>query len=564
MPSRSRVLAVLGLALALTGAASGWMSAPAAAAPATAPAVSPIDSVQVVSAGFTTGSAGEELSITVDSSTPLTSMTAHLYAYASSNTAATLNAPMQQASTGPQAGESTWTAPVGSLPLGTYNVTVDVTFQDETQMLGMPAGTVAFQDTPTITLNVNSVLSHDNQDPVISGTVTVQSPGATIGSAYADQPVTLVASGQPDATSDTDGTGGFTFSLTSPQPGETFYVEVPGSMTVAAAQTAAMSLTAQSDQVRMSASLSANTVRYGSKVTVKGTVTYAPGAGGFVALTGQTVRIYAGTASGSPVVTAVTDGKGDFTATLPNKATSVHWVLKASGPYLNTATATLPMKVNLPTVITGFSATLSQSWQVNYRGCVGLRAGVPGSIPSLTGLTIQYAERPGGPWHKLGVPVATQKSFVCGNDGRTFSGTLPAQLNYAYYRVVYAGATDKAGTGYLSSASGTVLAWKYEDRITSFAVSKRTVPKGGNLTVSGRLQYYLSGWRNYPGQPVMVIFRPQGSKSWYYIAIAATNSAGQFSATFIDPVTAVWSAEFLGNSTHLDTAAGTISVQVTQ
>ena len=562
MSSRSRVLAVLGLALALTGAASGLMSAAAAADPATAPTVSPIDSVTVVSAGFTAGSAGEELSITVDSSTPLTSMTAHLYA--TSTNADTLDSAMQQASTGPQAGESTWTAPVGTLPLGTYNVTMDVAFPDGTQMPGTPAGTVAFQDTPTITLNVNSVLSHGNQDPVISGTVTVQAPGATIGSAYADQPVTLVASGQPDVTSGTGGNGGFTFSLTSPQPGETFYVEVPESMTVAAARTSTMSLTAQSDLVRMSASLSASTVRYGTKVTVKGTVTYAPGAGGFVALTGQAVRIYAGTASGSPVVTAVTDGKGDFTATLPNEATSVHWLLKASGPYLNTATATLPMKVSLPTVITGFAATLSQSWQVNYRGCLGLQARVPGSIPSLTGLTIQYAERPGGPWHKLGVPAATQKSFVCGNDGRTFSGTLPAQLNYAYYRVVYAGATDKAGTGYLSSASGTVLAWKYEDRITSFAVSARTVHKGGKLTVSGRLQYYLSKWRDYPGQPVQVIFLPQGSKSWWYIAIVRTNSAGLFSVTFTDPVTAIWSAEFLGNSTHLDTAAGTIPVRVTQ
>ena len=416
-----------------------------------------------MSAGFSTGSAGEELSITVDSSSPLTSMTAHLYA--ASNNADTLDSPMQQASTGPQAGDSTWTAPVGTLPLGTYNVTVDVAFPDGTQIPGTPAGTVAFQDTPTITLKVNSVLSHNNQDPVISGTVTVQAPGATIGSPYTDQPVTLAASGQPDVTSDTDGNGGFTFSLTSPQPGETFYLEVPESMTVAGARTSTMSLTAQSDQVRMSASLSASTVRYGSKVTVKGTVTYAPGTGGFVALTGQAVRIYAGTASGSPVVTVATDGKGDFTAALPNEATSVHWVLKASGPYLNTATVTLPMKVNLPTVITGFSATLSQSWQVNYRGCLGLQARVPGSIPSLTGLTIQYAERPGGPWHKLGVPAATQKSFVCGNDGRTFSGTLPAQLNYAYYRVVYAGATDKAGPA--TSPRPAARCWRGSTRTAS-------------------------------------------------------------------------------------------------
>ena len=407
------------------------------------------------------------------------------------------------------------------------------------------------------------MLSHGNQDPVISGTVTVLAPGANIGTAYADQPVTLVASGQPNVTRDTGGNGTYTFTLTSPQPGETFYVEVPGSMTVAAARTSTMTLTARSDQVEMSASLSASTVTYGSKVTAKGTVSYAPGVGGFVPLPGQTVRIYDRAGSTSPVATAVTDGKGDFTAALPKEATSVHWVLQASGPYLNTATRTLPMKVNLPTVVTGFSATLSQFWQVSFRGCLSLRAGIPGNIPSLAGLTIQYAARPAGPWHKLGAPVATQKSLVCGNDGRTFTGSLPAQLNYAYYRVVYTGSTDKAGTGYLPSASGTVLAWKYQDRITSFAVSKRTVTKGGKLTVSGRLQYYSAAWRNYPGQQVLVILRPQGSKNWYYIVIVRTNPAGQFSATFTDPVSATWSAEYLGNSTHLATAAGTIAVQVT-
>jgi hypothetical protein len=173
MSSRSRALVALGLALALSGAVSGWMSTAAVADPVPAPTVNPIDSVQVVSAGFTTAASGEELSITVDSSAPLTSMTAHLYA--TSTNADTLDPVMQQAATGPQAGSSTWTAPVtaATLPLGTYNVTVDAAFQDGTAIPGTTAGTVAFQDTPTITLNVNSVLSHGNQDPVISGTVTV-------------------------------------------------------------------------------------------------------------------------------------------------------------------------------------------------------------------------------------------------------------------------------------------------------------------------------------------------------------------------------------------------------
>jgi hypothetical protein len=543
------------------------MSAAAAGDPLLLTGVSPIDSVTVVSDGFTATGSGTELSITVNSTAPLTGMLAHLDD--TSTTTDTLDVTMQPQAGGAPTGTSTWTAPVtegtppAGLPLGTYNVTVDATFQDGTQIPGNPGQTVAFQETPSFTLTVNPVLSYDNQDPAISGTVTVAAPGATTGSPYAKQPVTLVASGQPSVTGDTDADGGFTFSLTKPQPGETFYVEVPQSATVAAGQTQTTTLSAQNDQVQISASLSAGTVTYGGKVSVRGTVSYAPGPAGFVPLPGQSVRIYdqaGGTTTAAG--TAVTDGKGDFTAALPRVPTSVHWVLRASGPYLNTATSTLPMKVNLPTAVSGFAATLNQFWQVSFRGCLGLATHVPGSVPSLAGLTIQYSIHPGGPWHTLAT-VARQTSYACGNGGRTFSGTHTAQVNYAYYRAVYAGGTDQAGTGYLPSASGTALAWKYDDRITSFAVSKRVVSKGGKLTVSGRLQYYSGGWRNYAGQQVLIILRPQGSKTWYYIATPRTSSAGLFSATFTDPVSATWSAEYLGNSTHLATVAGMIYVRLT-
>ena len=565
MSTRSRVLAAAGLALVLIGAGSGGMSAAAAGDSALPTGVSPIDSVAVVSDGFTATGSGVELSITVNSTAPLTGMLAHLDD--TTTNADTLDVTMQPPAAGAPAGTSTWTAPVtegtppAGLPLGTYSVTVDATFQDGTQIPGNPGQTVAFQETPSFTLNVNPVLSHDNQDPVISGTVTVVAPGAKTGTPYEGQ-VTLVASGQASVTILAGGDGGFTFSLTKPQPGETFYVEVPQSSTVAAGQTQTTTLSARTDQVKMSASLTAGTVTYGGKVSVRGTVSYAPVGGAFVPLPGQSVQIYdqAGgvtTAAG----TAVTDGMGDFTATLPKVATSVHWVLQVSGPYLTTVTSTLPMKVNLPTAVTGFVATLNQFWQVSFHGCLGLPAHVPGSVPSLAGLTIQYSIHPGGPWHTLGT-VAKQTSYACGNGGRTFSGTHTAQVNYAYYRAVYAGGTDQAGTGYLPSASGGALAWKYVDRITSFAVSKRVVSKGGKLTVSGRLQYYSARWRNYAGQQVLIILRPQGSKTWYYIAIPRTSSAGLFSATFTDPVSATWSAEYLGNSTHLATVAGTIYVQL--
>ena len=217
--------------------------------------------------------------------------------------------------------------------------------------------------------------------------------------------------------------------------------------------------------------------------------------------------------------------------------------------------------VKLPTVVSGFAATLSQDWRVSFHGCLALRDGVPGSVPSLAGLTIQYAADRNGPWRPLG-GLAKQTSPGCGHGGLAFSGVLPARLNYAYYRATYAGGTDKAGTGYLGSVSGRVLAWKYGDRISSFAISKRAVAKGGKLTVSGQLRYYSGTWRNHAGQQVLIILRPHGSGTWYWIAKSKTNSAGKFSATFSDPVSATWSAEYTGDSTHLGAMAAKKDVRL--
>src|SRR5262249_24774239 len=172
-----------------------------------------------------------------------------------------------------------------------------------------------------------------------------------------------------------------------------------------------------------------------------------------------------------------------------------------------------------------------------------------------------YAAGPNGPWRLLG-GLAGQARLACGHGGLAFSGVLPARLNYAYYRAMYAGGTDKAGTGYLGSVSGKVLAWKYGSLFSSFAISRQTVAKGSQLTISGQLLYYSGAWRSHAGQQVLIILRPHGSGTWYWIAKSKTDSAGRFSATFTDPVSATWSAEYAGNTTHLAAIAAKHDVRV--
>lgn len=578
---RSRALVVLAVAFALAGAASGGMpgsayaarstlGAPAAVAPppawqgqasgADTITISPV--VQVTDS--TSGSPGQILSVTADSTTALTGMTVHLLGAASDQEM--LRLPMIAPGDPSVSGPSTWTSSVisqATLPLGIYNVAVDATDEGGTSVSYQPAGTFAFQDTPSIAPNpADLVITHDNRTPAISGTVSTLAPGAASSEPYQGT-VMLEDSVFGDQTLTIDGQGHYSFTFQHPQPGEIFSVVVPATATLGGGATVTAQFDAQTDPVSLAASLSATTVTYGGKVTVGGTVSYQPG-GSYLPLSSQTVRIYNRAGAPGPVATAVTNASGHFSATLPSQAASVQWVIQAggpaAGPYLGSASLTLPMKVSLPTAVSGFQVALSMFGQLSFRGCLALPAGVPGRVPSLSGLVIQYAPGPNGPWRTLGT-VPGQSGGQCGAGGLKFGGTLPARLNYAYYRAWYSG-TTASGTGYLATTSGSVLVWKYLDRITGFSVSPQTVPANGKLTVKGQLEYYSGAWRDYAGQQVYIILRGAHCTQWCYIARAGTDSSGRFSATFTDPESATWSAEFFGNSTHLATLAPLTYVRV--
>jgi hypothetical protein len=217
----------------------------------------------------------------------------------------------------------------------------------------------------------------------------------------------------------------------------------------------------------------------------------------------------------------------------------------------------------LPTAFSRFSVSLDQDGQLSYSGCLELPAGAP--VAGTAGLSrpvIQYAPRLTGSWRTL--TRATMTGVACGDGGEEFSGLVTARLNLAYYRAYFAGRSAAAGTGtrYLASVSRILLAWKYADRMTSFRVSPAVVAARGTLTVRGTLQYYYFGWHGYPGQVALIILRPKGRGTWYWIRQVTTGPGGHFSATFADPLSATWSAEYLGNGTHLATVAAMVYVRL--
>lgn len=554
--TRGSVVLALGLALGVSSAILGATTAKAAT-----------DTITVVSAGSPATSVGD-LSVVVDSTTPLTALTVHLLNGATdvmdpAMSATDANAPI----TGGYQSTYTVTAPIPEgtlptgLPLGDYTITVDAT-DAGTSITGTNAGTLAFVDEVTFAVSADhTVVSYDNKVVTVSGTVTSLSPDGTT-TPYANNTVTMASSIEPDVSVPTDANGDISIKIT-PRGGD--WVEFLVLSGTATGQSSTINFTAHVDPVQVTASLSAKTVTYGNKVTATGTVKYEPGTT-YVPLAGNTVAIYETQNPYSPAAKATTDSNGHFSVTLPSVAGDTTWTFDAGGvpgdAYLDQAVASLPMAVNLPVTITGLHVTLSQYWQLSVKGCLGLSKKIPGSYVRNGGLVIQYGESPRGPWRTL--IRGFQWGSACGNGGVRFSTSATAAVNYAYYRAYVPALKSDGGTdpGYTAGASGSVLVWKYADRIVNFSVSARVVGAGGRLTVRGRLQYYYSGWHAYRNQLVYIVFRPKGSSTWYWIVRPRTNSAGWFSGAFADPVSATWSALFEGNSTHLAASPPGIYVRV--
>ncbi len=208
------------------------------------------------------------------------------------------------------------------------------------------------------------------------------------------------------------------------------------------------------------------------------------------------------------------------------------------------------------------SVTLAD-WHATVSALAVLSASVcviPGAAAS-QGLTVQYATAVKGPWQPLGAMKPSATDTTCndaGRDGVVLTASLPVRLAGAYYRVSFAGNSTM-----LPAVSSAVLAARIVTRITNLTVHPGKVHRGGKLTVSGRLWQYLRTWKAYSGRRVEIIFEFAHKHKWYYIVRPKTNSSGWFKATFVDPGSAHWAAQYIGDATHYASATKVIYVAVT-
>jgi hypothetical protein len=540
----------LGTALALLGAlgATAGITLTANASPTAEPAA---DTFSVVSAAASAGHP-DQVTVVVDSPSAVVGLTAQFITGASTDAydqtltqQSSVTDPADSAQT-----QTTWTAdiPAGAsgLALGSYTINLSGTFADSTSSTRSDVAPFSFDATAAVTLAATRTnLSYPNTETDLSGTVTLTNPDGTADTDYTGLTLSVVRGGQDLQYLSVAGDGTFSDPNFAPSASESIVAEITGNG-VDEAQSAPVALTVTNSKPTLKLKVNPVTATYGRSVTVTGTVTYPAGSTA-EPLAGLGIWIAPQEQDWSTIATGTTGADGSFSIMLPaQQSGTTLYVGTAGQPGLTQVVTPLRVNVVRPTVISGFKVSLSQYWKLSVSGCLGFVTG-DASVGYFngSGLTVQYASSTRGPWKKL---FAVSGSEPCGIGGIRFTGSHIAPLNYAYYRVVYAGTTG--ATSFTATTSNTALAWRYYDRITGFKVSPATVNAGGKLTVKGTLQYYYYGWHNYSGQLIWINLRPKGSSTWYWMVKVKTNSKGQFSATFQDPVSATWQAEFQGNNSN--------------
>lgn len=535
----------LGATLAVLGA----LGAVAAGSHA-ANAATPDDTFTVVSAGATPGNP-DQLKVVVDSPSTLNSLDAPLSDGSSSSPypleltlVSTVTDPSDSSQT-----QTTWTTSVSGLPLGSYTVSLTGTFADSTQSTQSDVGSFNFFATSEVALVASpSTVTSPGGSTALTGGLVLLYPNGSVDTDYpAGASVTIQSGGTTLATLPVGSDGSFSDPNFTPSASESIEAVFAGTATIGSSVSPPVPLTVEPATSTGSLKVNPVTETYGKAVAVTGTLI-----SGSTPLAGQTIWVNTTGFPNDPIATGTTNANGAFSVALPEQAAGRTLYVGALSPTNAPAATTVPvaLKVVHPTAESGFKVTLNQYWGLSVSGCIGFPASdnKTEKITNTSGLTVEYAQ-PGGSWRKLAAINGNEADHACGTGGIEFTGSFTAPQNYAYYKVVYAGTTG--ATSFAANNGYSILAWRYNDRITDYKISPTTVNAGGKLTISGVLQYWYSGWHNYSGQTIVIYLHPKGSNpTWYWLVKIKTNSKGQFSTTFKDPVSATWQAAFEGNNSN--------------
>ncbi|MCX4779157.1 hypothetical protein [Streptomyces sp. NBC_01264] len=277
------------------------------------------------------------------------------------------------------------------------------------------------------------------------------------------------------------------------------------------------------------------TARYGTKVTLRGTLTRTADNGTVKPAAGRRVLL-----SGIQNMEAFAGADGSYTALAPvyrpgslNVAVGDSWLV---GDRTRTATVT---KITHMTKVTEEKIASSDKYG---KLTISGKVTVDGYTTQQASIEIQYSDR--GRW-------VTRQSFVVPYN-KTFSVTVstPSTRQVSGWRVYTPGTTNIAP----STGTQVLRTTRTETRITDARFGPRTVAKGKQLFVLGVLNNYSpeGGYTIYPGQKVRFYFRPDGSTEWKEMGTAVTRADGSVGKKFTAETSGYWRIRFVdADASHL-------------
>jgi hypothetical protein len=542
-------------ALAVVAAAAGIL-------PFTQPARADTDTVVIT--GVTLSTSGPPtLTVTTESDTPISSLQV---TFQGSPGPVISNFDLSAATAGPGTFSvqltSTDATSLDYVPPGSYQVTA-LAIDSGGGNSGPFSTSLQFLIQATVILNPVTI-DYAHQTATFTGQVTGVWPGS--GTAIpAPAPISGATvqllgpfgSATTGPTGTTDAQGHFSIAAPTARIGQQYEASLAPSSQATGDTSSPVVVTETADPVALTASLAHATIKYGQPDTVGGTLSYEPlGTKSFVVLTGATVTL---AAAGQKHVTAVTNAKGAFTASLPAQHAKTTWTVSAGGTaLLEVAAKSLPLSVQLPTEFKKVSLSLGPFRGLSVKACLNVTS--PGSTGAeiIEPVILQYAGAAKGPWKKLATILPHENTAgYCAAGTPVWLGSPTVPVTNGYYRLSFSGTP-----GLQPASTAAAHRWRYATRVTGFKVTPHQVGYKGAVTVSGRLWHNTGSWHPYAGRAVQVVFQV-GSSFFVYTGEPKTNSGGYFSGRFTVQETAQFLGQYAGDKTDFGSASAAVKVTVT-
>ncbi|MGH3391606.1 MAG: hypothetical protein ACRDOO_22270 [Actinomadura sp.] len=400
--------------------------------------------------------------------------------------------------------------------------------------------------------------------------IDVENPDVTVGGRLVQHASDGTASGMPGArvtlvstrgefrstlaqlTTDPDGGFSTTLALASTQEVQALFT---AGATYRPATTQKITVTRKILPTRVSISVRSNPGVVGEKITLVGRLERQSLNGTWAGMAGQTVGIMVSLGSSwYDVATATTGSDGSYVANVVIPGYG-GWAVQfpadpaqhpVAGYRFSSEAVPQLVDADYRTAVTGFNATpepVGKGATVTGKGRLvrtladGTTAGVPEAY-----LDLEFSAD-GRTW------TFQDQATTDGNGYVTTSATAAKD---GYWRLRY------EGDGYHLPATGGSdhVDVKYRTSLSSFNAAPEPVAKGKTITVSGKLNRYVTAWGPLGGKTVYIYFRPYKATAWTYMGVATSDKYGKWHRGFKASRDGTWYAKYKGSDTYLPVTSG--------